>query len=68
MNYVTLVLCICSMICSIFAVLIMGEILPPIDPVNLSVGLLIIMALFFVYVAANNSTGETNGKDQNQSR
>ena len=66
MNYATLILCIGSMICSIIAALIAGEILPPIDPVDLSVGLLIMMALFFVYMAANNSTGGTNGEDQNQ--
>lgn len=66
MNYATLILCICSITCSIIAALIAGEILPPIDPIDLSVGLLIMMALFFVYMAANNSPGETNGEDQNQ--
>ena len=66
MNYATLILCICSMICSITAALIAGEILPPIDPLDLSVGLLILMALVFVYMAANNSKGDDDGKDQEQ--
>ena len=66
MNFTNLLLCIGSMISSIFAALISLEILPPIDPINLSVNLLILMALFFVYIAINNSKGEDDGKDQEQ--
>lgn len=66
MNFTNLLLCIGSMISSIFAALIGGEILPPIDPIDLSVGLLIMMALFFVYMAVNNSKGEDDGEDQSE--
>ena len=64
MNYVTLLLCISSMICGIIAALIAGEYLPPIDPIDLSVGLMGLMALFFAYMAADNSKGDDDGKDQ----
>ena len=66
MNYGSLMLSISSMICSIAAVLVMGEILPPMEPSDLTVGLLILMALFFVYVAANNTKGVEDG-DQEES-
>ena len=66
MNLSNLLLCIGSMICSIFAALIGAEILPPIDPIYLSVILLIMMELFFVYMAVNNSKGEDDGEDQNE--
>ena len=66
MNYVSIVLSIASMIFSIFAVLIIGEILPPIDPADLSVGLLFIMALMCVHLAVEASGADDDG-DQGES-
>lgn len=66
MNFSNLLLCIGSMISSIFAVSIVAGILPPSDPINLSANLLILMALFFVYMTVNNSKGEDDGEDQEQ--
>ena len=66
MNYVCIVMCMASMICSIFAVLIIGEILPPIDPADLSVGLLFVMALMCVHLAVEASGADDDG-DQSES-
>lgn len=65
MNYANMILCLCSIACSIVAALIAGEILPPIDPVDLSVGLLMSIALFLVYMAVDNLKGVAN-EDQNE--
>lgn len=65
MNYANMILCLCSIACSIVAALIAGEILHPIDPVDLSVGLLMTIALFLVYMAANNLKGVAN-EDKNE--
>ena len=68
MKYTTLMMCICSIISVIMAALIETEILPPIDPIDLSVGLLVMIAAFLAYVATDISRGETNGEDQEQDR
>ena len=61
MNYVSIVLSIASIICSVFAVLIVSKILQPIDPIDLSAMLLILAALVIVHLAAEASGADDDG-------
>ena len=64
MKIMNLFMCFCALMCGITAVLIAGEILPPIELQDLSVGFLIMMALFCAHLAIDYYSGDDDGEDQ----
>lgn len=61
MNWVCIVFSIGSIVCSVIAALVDFEIMPPMSAVDLTFGQLIIMALLFVYLAADSRRNEEDG-------